>query len=350
MRYWGMHYDTGVHFSPEHLSRPSFDPALVRFEMRAIRDDLHANAVRIVGEDVRRLQLAAEAAADCGLCVFLNPWLINGSEADTLKLLIECARIAETLRQRGTDVVFVLGCEHSLFAAGIIPGRDVYERVAWLVALRDGKPPTPSLEEVSRGVNAFLRVGAQRVREIFGGKITYAAGIWEFVDWEPFDFVGLDYYRSSQSDEEYAEGLRVAARAGKPVAVLEIGCCTYEGADEAGGMGWMLLDEWREGGPAWISGSPPERSEATQARYLREQLEIYSREGVHAVFVFTFTVGYLTHDPLDPDRDFDRACFSITKLLPPGTARGRALPPWEPKESFHVLAQEFAKFARDAQR
>ena len=352
MRYWGVHYDTGVHFSPDALSRISFDADLVRYELTAIRHDLRANAVRIVGEDLERLRLAANIAAELGLSVFLSPWQINASNQQLLPYLADAAALAEELRNRGVDVHFVVGCELSLFTPGIIPGAGVYDRVAWLVSLRSGGTPNPTLEQVSAGVNEMLRQQVATVRAIFQGPLTYAAGRWENVDWTLFEMVGLDYYKQEQTDAEYVQGLRDAARRGKPVAVLEVGCCTYEGADAKGGMGWTILNEWEEGGAQWVGGSPPIRSEATQARYLAELFEVYLREGVDAAFAFTFTAPYHAHDPENPQRDFDMACFGITKLYAADTPRGQAMPPWAPKEAYYALSAFFGRSeaARQQQR
>jgi hypothetical protein len=213
------------------------------------------------------------------------------------------------------------------------------------MSLRSGSPTGPTLETVGERLNELLVAAVAVVRERFDGPVAYAAGRWERVDWDLFDDVGLDYYRDGQSDDEYAQGLRDAAAHGKPVRVYEIGCCTYEGADKRGGTGWMVLDEWNDDGPAWVDGAPPERSEATQARYLQEQMAIYEAEGVDAAFVFTFSQPYLTHDSVDAQHDVDRASYSLTKLYRADTERGQQFPPWEPKESFHALASIFAGFA-----
>ncbi|MFI1417767.1 hypothetical protein ACH4VX_07195 [Streptomyces sp. NPDC020731] len=62
MRARGMTYDTGfvVH---GQISREHLDPAVVRRELAIIRDDLHCNAIQIIGGDPDRLEPAAGAAA-----------------------------------------------------------------------------------------------------------------------------------------------------------------------------------------------------------------------------------------------------------------------------------------------
>jgi hypothetical protein len=66
MRARGISYDTGF-IVEGRTSRELFDPEVVRRELRIIRDDLHCNAVRVMGGDPERLELAATYAADLGL-------------------------------------------------------------------------------------------------------------------------------------------------------------------------------------------------------------------------------------------------------------------------------------------
>ncbi|WP_329073231.1 hypothetical protein [Streptomyces sp. NBC_01429] len=50
MRTFGMTYDTGF-TTAGTTTREPFDPAVVRREMRIIRDELHCDAVRVTGGD-----------------------------------------------------------------------------------------------------------------------------------------------------------------------------------------------------------------------------------------------------------------------------------------------------------
>lgn len=54
MRAKGISYDTGFVHKGEN-SREPFDAATVRRELGIIRDDLHCNAVRVMGGDPERL-------------------------------------------------------------------------------------------------------------------------------------------------------------------------------------------------------------------------------------------------------------------------------------------------------
>src|SRR5688500_13313637 len=56
-------YDTGFVLHGE-ISRDHLDPDVVKRELAIIRDDLHCTAVRIIGGDPARIELAATIAAD----------------------------------------------------------------------------------------------------------------------------------------------------------------------------------------------------------------------------------------------------------------------------------------------
>lgn len=73
----GVHYDTGTVFrGPGYAisTRPKQpDMAAVRRELEIVRDDLHGNAVRIVGSDVELVTTASKVALDLGLEACFSP-------------------------------------------------------------------------------------------------------------------------------------------------------------------------------------------------------------------------------------------------------------------------------------
>src|SRR5436190_497745 len=128
MRAKGIAYDTGFVRNGE-ISRQSFDPDVVKRELTIIRDDLHCNAVQVVGGDPERLELTAGRAAELGLEVWFSPYPIDLTTAEILSLFADCAQRAERLRKAGAEIVFVTGVELSIMNQGFrrggrpIPGR-----------------------------------------------------------------------------------------------------------------------------------------------------------------------------------------------------------------------------------
>lgn len=341
MRSKGISYDTGF-VRDGAISRAHFDPEVVRRELRIIRDDLHCNAVRVIGGDPERLEFAASYAADLGLEVWFSPYPLELTADETLSLFADCAARAERLRRRGADVVFVAGAELSLMNKGFLPGDSTGQRVE---LLRQPDRLRERISEVSTRVNDFLGKAVAVVRERFGGRITYAAVPLERVDWTPFDIVSMDLYRSAEVAGHFAEGVRnlvdLVAQ-GKPVAITEFGAAGYQGAGDRGAEGLEIVEYDKEtGAPLRLHGEYV-RDEAGQAAYLCELLEAFDAGGVDSAFVFTFALNDHVHRPDgDPREDLDLASYGIVKVL--DGRLGETYPglPWEPKAAFDALADYY---------
>ncbi|MEV7360093.1 hypothetical protein [Kitasatospora sp. NPDC091276] len=333
MRAKGISYDTGFVRNGSY-SRSRFDPKEVERELRIIRDDLHCNAVRIMGGDPDRIELAAGLAADLGLEVWYSPYPLELATDELLALFADCAERAERLRRRRAEVVFVTGAELSLMNPGFLPGDTTDERIALL-----GRPELvrEHLGPVSGRVNTFLDQAVATVREHFGGRVTYAAVPLERVDWTPFDLVSLDLYRSAETADRFADGVHDLAAQGKPVAITEFGSAGYRGAGNRGALGLDIV-EYDAEGPVRLKAAY-ERDEAGQAAYLRELLEAFDAGGIDATFVFTFALYDHVHRPdADPRDDLDLASYGIVKVYEdrPGTTYPDL--PWDPKAAFTTLA------------
>jgi hypothetical protein len=337
MRGKGISYDTGFVLNGE-ISREHFDPEVVRRELRIIRDDLHCSAVRVIGGDPERLDLAAACAASLGLEVWFSPYPLELTAGEMLSLFRDCAARAERLRQRGAEVVFVAGAELSLMNHGFLPGGTFDERIGTLLG---GEPALrrTRIAEAGDRVNDFLGTAVALVRECFGGRITYAAVPFERVDWTPFDIVSADLYRSAEIAGQFREGVRALAAQGKPVAITEFGAATYRGAGDRGAQGMEIVEHDKDTrAPVRLNGEYA-RDEDGQATYLRELLEVFDTEGIDSAFVFAFALHGYPHRPDgDPRDDLDLASYGIVKILDgrhgdtyPGMA-------WEPKAAFTAVA------------
>ncbi|WP_067472309.1 hypothetical protein [Actinomadura hibisca] len=338
MRSRGISYDTGfVHHGV--IGHRRFTSELVERELRIIRDDLHCNAVRIMGGDPERLEIAATHAADLGLEVWFSPYPLELTADEMLELFADCAVRAERVRRRGAEVVFVAGAEHSLMNRGFLPGDHLDERVQ---TLSDPERLREQIGVVGARVNDFLGKAVTLVRQHFGGKVTYASVPLERVDWTPFDFLSVDLYRAAAYADRFADGIRDLVAQGKPVAITEFGSATYQGAGDVGARGLEIVEYDRTTrAPLRLKGEYA-RDEEGQAAYLRELLEAFDAGGVDSTFVFTFALYDHPHRPDgDPRDDLDLASYGIVKVHEdrPGTAYPDM--PWEPKAAFAALADYY---------
>lgn len=352
MKWRGVSYDVGRVYAGGGTLSPRFDKKVVRRELEIIKNDLHCNAVRICGRDIARLMTAAEGALEVGLMVLLSPDLFERSQAQTLAYQIKAATAAKTLYPRWPDrLALCIGSELTLFMQGIVPGKTVVERFRH-----------PSLKEtVDQGkhngpLNAYLAKASGSIRNVFPGPITYASLPWETVDWSHFDIAGVDHHPDERINDRYVAMLDPLFASGKPVVITEFGCRTYQGAQNTGTVGFGIVD-YRSlvlhqmpllgrFVRARLNGSLV-RDEALQAHVLADTLVKLDAAGVAGAFVQTFVEPLMTFSE-DPRYDLDMNAFSLVRTYP-HLKHGARYPdmPWEPKLSFHAVADFYARFSED---
>jgi hypothetical protein len=331
-----MTYDTGF-VRHGKISREDFDPVVVRRELTIIRDDLHCNAVQIIGGDPERLELAGRCAAELGLEVWFSPYPLELAPAEILLLFADCAERAERLRKGGTEVVFVTGVELSVMNREFMPGGSVGERLALL--LDDPARRAANLAGVRARVGDFLRTAVAAVRQRFLGRVTYAAIPFEVTDWTLFDIVSVELIRSAEVVGQFRDGVRALAAGGKPVAITGFGASTYRGAGDRGARAMEIVEyDADTGAPVRLNGRYI-RDEAGQAAYLAEVLEVFESEGVDGAFVFLFALSGFPYRPDgDPRDDLDLASPGIVKVLEDRRGDTYLDMTWEPKAAFAAVA------------
>ncbi|MCU0492515.1 MAG: hypothetical protein MUD01_13065, partial [Chloroflexaceae bacterium] len=201
-------------------------------EISVIRHQLHCNAINIYGSDADRLLASAAFALSQGLHVWLQPRLVDGTIDATIALVSEVAQRAEVLRRRFGHLTLIVGGEFSLTSAGMVPGASLDERVINLTS------SFTDMEGLNHNLNAMLQHTLVATRAVFKGAVTYASGSWEAVDWHDFDIVAVNLYRDAANHASYRDELRQRQQWGKPLVITEFGCCAYQGADQAGSMGF----------------------------------------------------------------------------------------------------------------
>lgn len=346
----GVTYDTGIVFAGRGYkvpTRPKLDLGTAHRELQIIRDDLHCNAVRIGGDNPKRLAAVAADALDLGLEVWLSAGAFNRLPEATMRSFAATAALAERLnRAHPGRVVLVMGAELTLFMRGIVPGREIGQRVP--EAFGRVKAGDHSAND---RLNDFLAQAVQTVRAIYHGPLTYASLMLEDVNWGPFDFIGVDHHRDARIKDRYADMLGPLLAQGKPVVVTEFGMRTYRGADSGGGeLGFGIGDPLR----IFLHQLPVVgrlfrgrlngdyvRDEPMQARELAETLAILDAAGVDGAFVSEFvTAENPTSD--NPRYDLDMNAFGLVKTYRHG--KGTTYPDmtWEPKQSFAAVAAFYA--------
>ena len=238
----------------------------IRDDFGRMRDELHANAVRLEGHD-RRLWECAALAKEAGLEVWLHPKANIGVPPRSTFLEME-REFARRAREFGVDV-YLLGNELSLevnlwddheleYTERDIP-RDVIE-------------PLRRRPEVFR---EFLAELLEIVREDFEGPIGYVAASWEFdyVDWTQLDLVLCNQFFWSPTRDDFLDLLGRMKRFGKPAVLGECGYLTIDRAFEAGPLYWY-----------------PKRhrvryDEEAQAACLRACLELVQLADLDGVFI-----------------------------------------------------------------
>jgi hypothetical protein len=337
MRAKGIAYDTGFVRDGE-ISREHFDLDVVRRELAIIRDDLHCNAVQVIGGDPERLELAARCAAELGLEVWFSPYPVELTTTEIISVFADCAQRAERLRKTGADIVFVTGVEMTIMNRGFFPGDNLGERLGLLLGQSDGRGER--IAEASARLNDFLGEAVTAVRERFRGRITYACIPFERVDWTLFDITSVELIRSAEVANQFRDGVRNLVAQGKPVAITGFGVATWRGAGDVAPRSMGIVEHDKTGRPVGLDGDYI-RDETGQATYLLELLEIFDTEGVDSAFVHLFALYNYPHRPADPRRDLDMASPGIVKVLEDRNGDTYPDMSWEPKAAFTALGDYY---------
>jgi hypothetical protein len=220
---------------------------------------------------------------------------------------------------------------------GLVLGETSFERIQTFLSPWRLLKSTILKGPFPKRLNTFLAKAVGVIREHFHGQLTYASGPWENVNWKLFDIVGVDNYREANNRNNFREKLRTFFKYGKPVVILEFGCCTYQGAEDKGGYGWAIVDHQHT--PKKLKGDFI-RDETVQVQYLQELLDIFVEEKVYGAFLFTFVMPSYPYNE-KALYDLDMASYSVVKSYPDHNGTIYQDMPWEPKKSFAALAEYY---------
>jgi hypothetical protein len=344
--YRGIAYDTGTNFvtGQGDLSRAAWSTEAMLSELSLISDQLNANSVTVYGSDLGRLAETAEAAVDFDLHIRLQPRLVEVPESEVLDHLAEAARLAETLRRAGANIDLTVGAVHLVFTPGLVAGEKYHHRMANVYADAEHRLLTPTAEvdvaAAAPALNAFLGRAVEVARTNFSGQVGYSAAPFEPVDWTPFDFLGLmyQYLPKALSRTEHLALIDSYRTWDKPISIAEFGTATYAEAEEKAFFFWDVVDR---SGPVPLVFPEYPRDESAQAAYHLRMFEIFEEAGVAHVAVSELIHPTHPHSS-DPRLDLDTASMCLVKTIRDDFSDPASTYQWEPKESFHAIADHYA--------
>jgi len=104
----GVNYDVGVGLIFANNASIDLTTSKMIEEIGIIKNELHCNAVRIYGRDLKKLVECSNIAIKEGLMVWFSPRYINASFEETLEYIKQCSMAAEVLRKVSPDIVYVI--------------------------------------------------------------------------------------------------------------------------------------------------------------------------------------------------------------------------------------------------
>lgn len=241
-------------------------PEAIREDLRRMRAELYANAIRLEGHDQLTWQIA-EMAQEEGLRVWLHPKADCGVPPRSVFCKLE-EEFAEQAGRLGIDV-YLIGNELSLEV-------NLWDERTLEYTKRDMPSEVIAPLDNNPGIfQTFLSGLVEIARERFSGPIGYVAGSWEFnyIDWEQFDLVVCNQFFWPPTQNIYLELLAEMKSFGKPAILGECAYMTIDRAFEAGPLYWY-----------------PEKhqvryDEEAQAACIREALEQVRAADLDGVFI-----------------------------------------------------------------
>lgn len=247
-------------------------PEQMKEEFEIIRDKLYCNAVRLVGDSNEKILEAAKPALDLGLQVWVTNRLLDKTLDESQNTLVELSKSCEDLRKSFPNQIVLMVANEPSLDTRIVWGREWTENHEELEKFFKANPLGTKLD-----LRQPVAVLAKTVKKYFSGPVTIASGPWEQIDWEGFDYVGVNLYLNRWNKGRYKEEIREYKKIAKPLAITEFGSCTFKGASDYGGGGWR-----------YASTHDVEYDEEEQSATIEKCVKDFREEGVFGYFLHCF--------------------------------------------------------------
>lgn len=257
----------GIIYMQESIGFLKKPPETMRKDIRMMKEELHANTVRLEGFEPIVFDIA-EMAKDVGLDVWIQPKFRD--IVPTSVYLEKVQRLAQRAEEMGHDT-FITGGELSLEL-----NFETQETEDYIERTGDFEQHVfRPLRENPERFQQFLALLVETIRENFSGRVTYSSGSWEFdlVPWELFDMVMNNQFYWERTLEDFPRLLEEIKKFGKPALQGECGFLTIDKAMEAGPLFWYL------------DKHDVRYSEEAQARCFEENLEHVKMADMDGVFI-----------------------------------------------------------------
>ena len=155
------------------------------------------------------------------------------------------------------------------------------------------------------------------------------------------------FLRSPQSPAGHLAKIGSYRQWGKPVYIAEFGTASYAQAEEKAFHYWDIVDTSSTAVPTILPGYT--RDEGAQAAYHLKMFDIFEQAGVRGAAVGDFI--HPTHPYSDDSQlDLDMASLAIVKTIRDDFSDPASAYRFEPKESFHAIANYYAHGSFQAAR
>lgn len=318
MKFKGVNYNAGIDYNQcgedKEINIKKF-----LLDLKWIKR-MNCNSIRLYGSHNGKLLRYSKLALKNGFIVWASPRYIGKNKDETLRLLLDFSKQLEKMRH-SDNVFLIIGNEFTIDMWGLVVGNTQMQRA---MNYKDAK---------SDVLNRILSKFIPEIRNIFGGKITYAALITENIDYSLFDYIGLNYYWYYGNMFNYVSRLKnLSKEYHKKIIVTEFGTCCYKFASILDGAAYYPIQELKLHEKP-ILNRLIIRDEKEQVKYLRRCFKKFEKADVEGTFIFDFAEKWKTFIP--NKKCMDLASFGIMRQYPDGRI--------EPKLAFNYVKEYYNK-------